>query len=115
MASVCASGGVHFFVTSSRRFLTKIVCEDLSSTANRLRATKTALLPDPRRESEVTSPRALAESLGKTCSSYDPPSESKLIKTAFSAGLYDRLRGPAADAAPPARRMEMSGLSRWLW
>ena len=87
MASVCASGGTHFFVTSSRRFLIRMACEDLSRTANRLRATKTALLPDPRRDSEVTSPRALAASLGSTCSSYEPPSVSKLINTAFSAGL----------------------------
>ena len=54
MASVFPSGGWHFFVTSLRRFLTRIWCEDLSRTAKRLRATKTADAPAPRREPAET-------------------------------------------------------------
>eukprot|EP00965_Chrysotila_dentata_P068732 2271115-Pleurochrysis_carterae.AAC.1 len=84
MASVDACGGAHFLVTSFCRFLIRI-CRFLSSTANRCRATKTALVPMPRLHSAAVSP--FRPSLGTEYSSYEPPSASKLSNSALSCSL----------------------------
>mmetsp|Transcript_12664 Transcript_12664/g.39316 ORF Transcript_12664/g.39316 Transcript_12664/m.39316 type:complete len:222 (+) Transcript_12664:2189-2854(+) len=116
MASSEGTAGVHFLVTSLRRFLIRISECALSSTAKRFRAMKTAHCPWPRRESEGSPPpRAPPPSRGMMSSSYEPPSASLLTSTAFSAGLYEMERAPEAGPADePARRSDTSGLSRPL-